>query len=150
MAEYGKIRCFLRSFSIFFFNFVARKPTCTSRHFHLWWSLLVTRPTEDITMKSSLSRHRCITFCWVSFVTAYRVYSIVSRGLWIFFSSFRAAYDKGRLTYFIFYFIDLESRWRSVFPWLRFVDQTPFSHSILFSITCTSATVGIMMNRRQL
>jgi len=25
-----------------------------------------------------------------------------------------------------------------------------FSHSILFSITCTSVTGGIMMNRRQL
>jgi len=36
------------------------------------------------------------------------------------------------------------------FPCLRFVDQTIFSHSILFSITCTSVTGGIMINRRQL
>jgi len=41
-----------------------------------------------------------------------------------------------------------------MFPWLRFVDQTPFrtmfSHfSIIIMIMCTSATGGIMMNRRQ-
>jgi len=41
-----------------------------------------------------------------------------------------------------------------MFPWLRFVDQTPFSHylfshSIIMMIMCTSATGGIMMNRRQ-
>jgi len=35
-------------------------------------------------------------------------------------------------------------------PWLRFVDQILLSHSIFFSITCTSVTVGIMINRRQL
>jgi len=31
-----------------------------------------------------------------------------------------------------------------------FIKKTLFSHSILFSITCTSLTGGIMMNRRQL
>jgi len=31
-----------------------------------------------------------------------------------------------------------------------FFDQTLFSHSILFSITCTFVTGRIMMNRRQL
>jgi len=31
-----------------------------------------------------------------------------------------------------------------------FIDRTLFSHSILFSITCTSVTGGVMMNRRQL
>jgi len=40
--------------------------------------------------------------------------------------------------------------WRSVFTWLRFVDQILLAHSILFSITCTSVTGGIMINRRQL
>jgi len=28
-------------------------------------------------------------------------------------------------------------RWRSFFPWPRFVNQTLFSHFFLFSITCT-------------
>jgi len=32
--------------------------------------------------------------------------------------------------------------------WLRFVEQTLISHSILFIITCISITGGIMMNRR--
>jgi len=32
----------------------------------------------------------------------------------------------------------------AVFPWLRFVDDT-LSHSIFFSITCTSVTGGIMI-----
>jgi len=30
------------------------------------------------------------------------------------------------------------------------IDQTSLSHSIVFIITCTSVTGGIMMNRRQL
>jgi len=38
----------------------------------------------------------------------------------------------------------------SVFPWLRFVDQTLFLHSILLSITCTSFIEGNTINRRQL
>jgi len=67
----------------------------------------------------------------------------------IFFSSFRTAYNQGQL---IILFLRLIERyiWRSVFPWLRFVDRTLISHSILFSITCTTVTGGIMMNRRQL
>jgi len=55
---------------------------------------------------------------------------------------------KGGLQFLFLYFIE-RYRWRSVFPWLRFVDQT-LSHSIFFSITCTSVTGGIMINRRQL
>jgi len=36
------------------------------------------------------------------------------------------------------FFISIERyRLRSVFPWLRFVDQTLFSHSVLFNMTCT-------------
>ena len=49
-----------------------------------------------------------------------------------FFSSFRAAYDQGQLTIEdgLHFFLQLVkmSRWRSVFPWLRFVDQTLFAH----------------------
>jgi len=56
-----------------------------------------------------------------------------------FISSFHAACNQGWLTFFIFYFIE-RYRWRSVFAWLRFVDQTLLSHSIFFSITCTSVT----------
>jgi len=62
----------------------------------------------------------------------------------IIFSSFRAAYI------FDFFTLWKGVGWRSVFPGLPFFDQTLFSHSILFSITCTSVTGGIMMNRRQL
>jgi len=42
--------------------------------------------------------------------------------------------------YFLFLYLIETYRWRSVFPWLRFVEQTLLSHSILFSITCTSVT----------
>jgi len=62
-----------------------------------------------------------------------------------FFSSFHAAY--------IFYFYlskGIDDAQGVVFPWLRFVDQIIFSLSIFFSITCTSVTGGIMINRRQL
>jgi len=34
-----------------------------------------------------------------------------------------------------------------VFPWLRFVDQIILSHSIFFSMTCTSVTGGIMIKK---
>jgi len=43
---------------------------------------------------------------------------------------------KGGLHFLFLYFIE-RYRWRSVFHWLRFVDQTLLSHSIFFSITCT-------------
>jgi len=56
---------------------------------------------------------------------------------------------KGGL-HFLFLFFIKRYRWRSVFPWLRFVDQTLLSHSIFFSITCTSVAGGIMINRKQL
>ena len=47
--------------------------------------------------------------------------------------------------YFFFLYLMGRYRKRSVFPWLRFVDQTLFLHSVLFSITCTSVTGGNMM-----
>jgi len=56
---------------------------------------------------------------------------------------------KGDLHFLFFYFIETY-RWRSVFPWLRFVNQIHLSHSVFFSITCTSVTGGIMINRRRL
>jgi len=56
---------------------------------------------------------------------------------------------KGGSHFLFFYFIE-RYRWRSVFPWLRFIDQTLLSHSFFFSNTCTSVTAGIVMNRRQL
>jgi len=56
---------------------------------------------------------------------------------------------KGGLHYLFFCFIG-RYRWRSVFPWLSFADQILLSHSIFFSITCTSVTGGIVINRRQL
>jgi len=56
---------------------------------------------------------------------------------------------KGCLHILFLYFI-ARFRWRSVFLWLRFVGQTLLSHWIFFSITCTSVTGGIMINRRQL
>jgi len=55
---------------------------------------------------------------------------------------------KVRLHFFL-YLIE-RYKWHSVFPRLHFVNQTLFSHSILFAITCTSITGGIMVNRRQL
>jgi len=39
----------------------------------------------------------------------------------------RAAYNRGRLTFFQ---LIKTSRWRPVFPWLRFVYQTLFSHYV--------------------
>jgi len=56
---------------------------------------------------------------------------------------------KGGLQLLFFYFIE-RYRWRSVFPWPHFVDQILLSHSIFFSIMCTSVTGGIMITRRQL
>jgi len=55
-------------------------------------------------------------------VCSCRIYSIVSRGL--FLSSFHAAYNKGRLTCFISLFYWKVYTCRSAFPWLSFVDQT--------------------------
>jgi len=53
---------------------------------------------------------------------------------------------------YIFYIFTLSKYTDNVHRFLGyvFVNQTLFSHSILFSITCTSVTGGIMMNRRQL
>jgi len=67
-------------------------------------------------------------------ISNYRVYSMVSRGFQSFFSSFRAAYNQGGL-HFIFLHLIERHRWRSVFLWLRFVDQSFLSNSILFSVT---------------
>jgi len=64
-------------------------------------------------------------------------------------------YNQGRhiirsSLYFLFLYLLERYKWRSTFPWLRFVDRTIFSYSIIFSITCTAVTGGIMMNRKQL
>jgi len=80
----------------------------------------------------------------------YHIYSIVSRGLWSFFSTISCGLYSRATYIFLFLYLIERYRWRSVFPWLRFVYQTLFSYSILFSITCASVTAGIMMNRRQL
>jgi len=56
---------------------------------------------------------------------------------------------KGGLHFLFLHLIEMD-RWCSVFLWLCFLDQTPLSYSILFSIKFTSVTRGIMMNRRQL
>ena len=66
-----------------------------------------------------------------------------------FFHHFMQLTVKGGLHFLFFYFIE-SYRWRSVFPHVHFVDQIILSHSIFFSITCTSVTGGIMINRRQL
>jgi len=50
--------------------------------------------------------------------------------------------------HFFLYFIE-RYRWRSS-SFGTFFRPTLFSHSVLFSITCTSVTGGIMFNRRQL
>jgi len=55
----------------------------------------------------------------------YRIYSIVKAWFIKFFSSFRAAYNQGRLRFFL-YLIEWY-RWRPVFPWLRFFYQTLFT-----------------------
>ena len=54
----------------------------------------------------------------------------------------------GGLHFLFLYFIE-GCRWRSVFPWLRFVDQTFLSQSIFFSM-CTSVKRAIMINRKHL
>ena len=57
-----------------------------------------------------------------------------------FFSPFHAAYNQVRLTIkggLQFLALYLIEGWRSVFPWLRFVDRSLITHSLLFSITCT-------------
>jgi len=56
---------------------------------------------------------------------------------------------KGDINFFSSFLIE-RYRWRSISLWLRFFDQTLFSHSVLFNITCTSVTGEIMMNTRQL
>ena len=46
---------------------------------------------------------------------------------------------RGAFHFLFFYFIE-RYRWRSDFPWLRLAGQVRLSHSISFSITCTSVT----------
>ena len=65
------------------------------------------------------------------------------------FHGFMRLAMNGGLHCLFFYFIE-RHRWRSVFSWLRFLDQILLSHSILFNITCTSVTGGIIINIRQL
>jgi len=64
-----------------------------------------------------------------------------------FFHDFMRLRIKGGLHFFIC--LLYRKAWRFVFPWLRFVDQTLISHCVLFSITCTSITWGIIINRSQ-
>ena len=64
-----------------------------------------------------------------------------------FFHHFVPLTIKSGLHFLFFCFVERYG-WRSVFPWLRFVDQILLSHSILLVITCTSVTEGIMINRR--
>jgi len=78
----------------------------------------------------------------------YQVYSFVSRGLWNFFF-ISCGLQSGALHFLFLYFIE-RHRWRSVFPWPSFVDQALLSHSIFFSMMCTSIAGGIMINRRKL
>jgi len=68
--------------------------------------------------------------------------------LYNFFHYFVRLITKGGLHFLFLYFIE-RYRWRSVFRWRRFFDQTLISHYIFFSITCTSVTGGIIINRRQ-
>jgi len=79
----------------------------------------------------------------------YRIYSIVSHGLCFFIIlcslQSRAAYIIFSLAYRMVY-----DRWRLVFPWLRFVDQTLFSLSSLQHHVHTLLRRMIMMNKRQL
>jgi len=63
-----------------------------------------------------------------------------------FFHHFMRLTVKGGLHFLLFYFIERYG-WCSVFPWLPFVDQIILSHSIVFSITCTSVTGGIMIKK---
>jgi len=74
----------------------------------------------------------------------YRIYSIMSGGLYIFFIILCCLQLRSAYTFFFSL-----SRWHSVFPWLWFFEQTLVSHLIFFSITCTSITGGIVMNTRQ-
>jgi len=47
-----------------------------------------------------------------------------------------------------FFFTLSNDRWRSAFAWLRFFrPNSLFTYCILFRITCTSVTRGIMLNR---
>jgi len=66
------------------------------------------------------------------------LFNCKSRLIMLFFHHFVRLTIKGGLHFF-----------SKVFRW-RLVDQTLFSHSVLFSIMCTSLTGGIMMNRRHL
>jgi len=56
-----------------------------------------------------------------------------------FFQHFIQFTIKSGLHFLFFYFIE-SYRWRSVFPWLHFVEQILLSYSIFFSITFTSVT----------
>jgi len=92
----------------------------------------------------------CCDFIFIHFVTmvitiksGYSICLIVSHGL-IFFHHFMWLTIKSSL-----YFLFFTSSKGIVFPWLHFFGQTLFSHSILFSIMCTSIARRIMMNRKQ-
>jgi len=116
------------------------------------WNITTRKNTKSIGFTKLLwitRRVKCLTYPITGLT--YRIYSVVSRGLHkAFFHHFMRLTIKGGLPFLFLCLIERYSWRSSAFPWLRFVDQTLFSHSILFSITCTSVTGGIMMNRRQL
>ena len=59
-------------------------------------------------------------------VFAYGIYSIVNRGLWIFFHYFMRLIVKSGLQFLFFYPIK-RNRWRSAFPRPRFVEHSLFA-----------------------
>ena len=85
----------------------------------------------------------CCMCSWVSYLFGCKPQLIK------FFHHFMRLTIKGGLYFLFLYFIERYRR-RSVFPWLRFVDQILLSHSIFFSTTFTSVSGEIMINRRQL
>jgi len=76
-------------------------------------------------------------------ITQHRIYTNVSRGLKNFFHHFvRLAIENG-LHFFFTLSKDIDDAQSSL-------SYVVFDQTILFSITCTSVTVGIMTNTRQL
>jgi len=108
-----------------------------------------------MTLHLFLVRIHCSVYITNSLLAAYCMCRWVSGlfnckpRLMKFFLHFMRLKITGGLHFLFLYFIE-RHRWRSVFPWLSFVDQALLSHSIFFSIMCTSIAGRIMINRRQL
>jgi len=119
------------------------------------WMLFLAESLSSLWKYIFLVRIHCSAYIINSLLAANCMCSLVSylfdcKPRFIkFFHHFTRLTIKGGLHFSFLYFIE-RFRWRSVFPWLRFVDRTILSHSIFFSITCTSISGGIMINRRQL